>query len=1325
MKSELTLVPVDYNPFKQSDIEKVGFTNESQKEIFLSSIIGGDNANRAYNECFTLQLTGLLNIDVLKKAVHQIFKQHEALRSNFSANGEYVFVNQFKKLDLNLVDISVENIQNQKLILEKLYGENVDFIFDLLNGPLVKIDIYKTAADIHQFIITVHHIIADGWSVGIILQHLSKIYSANIKGEEFEFSNIPQMTAYAEEEKEYKKSANYEKTLDFWTQQFSNFSPFGIPTDFPPPSYRNYESNRVDLALDQKLTTSLKNISKQEKASFINVLLISFEVLLYEVTAEKEIIVGLPSAGQSATGNYDLVGHCVNLLPLKATINPDLTFVDYLKKRKSELLEALENQYITFGSLLKSLNLVRDPSRVALVPVVFNVDLGLDDTVNFSGLDYEFKSNPRHYETFELFVNLSGHADNIVIEWTYNTNLYKEETIQRFHQQYEAILNRISAQPSVLIKDLIAPIVTEHIAITPVHPQVNYPLKETIPSLFFSAVEKYKNKTALTFEGKQWSYQQLNEQSNQLAHTLMASGIKKGEKIGVAVKKDAKVLITFLAILKCGAVFLPIDPEYPLGRIQFILEDVDAKLLITTKEHIEKFNQSTLCVLLEELIDTSKEQPVKNPSLEINGEDLAYILHTSGSTGNPKGVEIRHKSLINVFYWVIENLKVVPEDKIIAITSVSFDIAYIELLMPLLAGAEIILTPSEVMKDGRLILDILQNEKISIMQATPSTWQMLIDAGWDKKLPIRVISGGEALSRSLASEIGNLCLSFWNLYGPTETSIYSSGKKINNDTEIITIGRPIANTLIYILNERLQAVNEGTIGEIFIEGAGLAKGYYNNEKLTADKFIANPFKSETLIYKTGDLGRLLNGEIQLIGRSDEQIKIRGLRIEPQEIEHHLKQQENIAKAVVDKVKDFLVAFVILKKEEKGKVKKWSAALKEILPAYMVPQKFIIVNAFPLTPNGKVDKIALQQLAIKQLLVNSQHYLAPKTPAQKLLATIWKELLQLEKVSILDNFFELGGHSLIAVSLMVMIENETGKRLPIASLFENSTIQSLAKLLEDNEHVSWNSLVPIKPTGNKTPLYIIHGSGLNVFMFHSIINLIDPERPVYGIQAIGLDGTDVDLNSIEEIASIYISDIEAQNPNGPYAILGYSLGGMIAVEMLKQLTAAGKQVEFFGMIDTYVDNVVQFDGRGTQLIKKIFRQFPKALFIIKSFFKHPIDVIRYQFFIIKSKILSLFGKDEKMISEEQTFQEQIYKKYEDAYNIYKLEPIDQPIFLFKVKKRLYYLDDPKFLGWKPFAKNGLNIYDLPGDHKTFILDPFNKRFVKILQKALKDAENSIN
>lgn len=1340
MQQGIELTPVAFNPFEGPEIELIVRPTEPQNEIWASCVIGGTEANCAYNECFSLSLNGQLDLDAISRAIQGVADMHQSLRMAFSPDGTSICV--FKKLTIPVIfqDLAAKSCDEQKTEIDQYRKKCVITPFDLVNGPLCNTALFKLNENEHVLVFTVHHIICDGWSVGIILQDLSRLYNTYLAGGTPDVAGAPLFSEYAQHEIEFSRDKTYQENEIYWTEQFKGSDYLlNLPTDFPRPAVRTFKSSRVDFILDANIADSVKKLGRTNGASLVTTLLAAFEVFLHQLTGQEDITVGMPAAGQPATGNYRLVGHCVNLLALRSFPKGEIAFKEYLRQRKTNILDAYDHQLYTFGSLLKKLNVPRDPSRVPLVPVMFNIDMGLDNDVKFDGLNHQIKSYPREYENFELFLNIAGNEDSPVFEWSYNTQLFKAESIKKMMNSFEFLLKELVNEPEILIKNITELNANELIAQLAEwnNTQYPYPANAPIHKLVSVQATNLPDKIALTFGKQKISYKQLDEQANRLASLLIRNGVQKSDKIAFSIDRSPEMLITMIAIAKAGAIYVPLDPSFPLNRINYMLEDSQASMLLVSRNYKGRYQLQATELVIEDLWATLNNYPPQEPEIAVNGDDLAYILYTSGSTGNPKGVQITHKNLVNFLISMQKEPGMSSADKLLAVTTISFDIAGLELFLPLVSGAEIVLADTPTAKDGKALLDIIRREEITVMQATPYTWRILLEAGWDKKTPVKVICGGEALPQELAQKLTDRASSVWNVYGPTETTIWSTVKQLSAADSLITIGRPINNTSVYILDKFQKPLAAGIAGEIFIGGDGVAKGYLNRPELTAEKFINDPFSKQSgaKMYRTGDLGKFLpDGEIVCLGRIDSQVKIRGYRIETGEIEFQLSKQDEVKEAVViarpdNQGIDKLVAFIVPDSEsdqipEDELIQRWKENLNLSLPGYMVPDNFILVPAMPLTPNGKVDRKALAKHGIQTSGKQADLFTAPRTTAEKLLSDIWKECLGLEKISVHDNFFDLGGHSLIAVKVMTRIEKETDTRLPLAALFESPTIEKLAHVLEPGaKTVTWDSLVPIKPHGTKMPLYMVHGAGLNVLLFNALAQNMSPDQPVFGLQAKGLNGVDEPLDNIEDIAAHYINSILEQNPTGPYALAGYSFGGIIAFEMARQLEALGKEVKMLAMFDTYAYRSPHYDPVVTKFYKRS-KFFLKRFFYAATFKTGFKTTIQDKSTNIKRKLKRIYWKLRYGKNQTQAgifgYSNKVDVMNEKAQKYYQLKPYNIAVEIFRAENKTFYMDDFEYLGWKPYALKGVNIHKIPGEHNTIFKSPNDKVFAKILQQCLDDA-----
>ncbi|GAB4025285.1 non-ribosomal peptide synthetase [Spirosoma gilvum] len=1361
--TNINLIAVDFDPFEGPQIASLAPATEPQTEIWATCKLGGDDASRAFNESISLRFHGLLDRAAFEKAWHALVRRHEALHSAFSADGRQICIFDEVAVDLVYQDCSSKSKVDQEQIIADYVKQDARYVFDLLTGPLVKVCLIKLSDTDHHFTLTGHHIVCDGWSLGILLQDLSVLYSAYARHRVPELPEAPAYSQYALEQLAFEQSDEYRQIEEFWLNQYSDTVPvLDLPTDFARPSLRTYSIDRRDHLLNDALAGAVKKMGTQAGASFVTTLMAAFEVFLHRVTGQDDLVVGLPTSGQSATGYLGLVGHCVNLLPLRSFPRPELSFLDFLKQRKEAVLDAYEHQRLTFGGLLKKLPIARDPSRVPLVPVIFNVDMGLDNGVDFYGLDYQFISNPRDFGAVDLFLNISDAAtgkSSLVFEWSYNTQLFKEATIDRMMAEFERLLKTIVDNPSIQIEDILLADEGDQIRKLAAwnNTVADYPRTASLHQLLEQTAREFSDKTALIFtkqaELQSVTYRELHERANQIAHAIRkqglgATGNGSTPVVGVLLDRSPHLVITLLAVLKAGAAYVPIDPEYPHDRIAFMLADSSATMLITSKKYhsagqttypsAENQGSRTKVVLLENLLAERDQYPKEAPAIDVTGKDLAYILYTSGSTGKPKGVLIEHHNLVNLLYSMIAWPGITKADNLLAVTTVSFDIAGLELYLPILVGATLVLADSETAKDGRALLEAVTTFDVSIIQATPITYKMMLAAGWEEPLSLKILCCGEPMSKDLAQKVTARCGSLWNMYGPTETTIYSTGKQILASDEIITIGRPIQNTQVYILDEHLNLLPEGSVGELYIAGDGVARGYLNRPELTQEKFVPNPFNKsgKGTMYRTGDLGKFMaSGEIHCMGRIDQQVKVRGYRIELGEIEHALVTQPGIREAVVVAREDRpgdqrLIAYLVtnppLNEEAfRSHILVWRSQLQESLPSYMVPTDFVSLDQLPITPNGKIDKNALPK-PVSMLAVEHRKYTAPSTETEKVIAAIWQEALMLDQIDIDTDFFELGGHSMIAVQVMTQLEKETGKRLPLSILLTYPTVRKLGQLLQTNDQpTTWKSLVPIRPEGNKVPLYIIHGIGLNLLNFSSLISYLDPEQPIYGLQAKGLDGKDEPLDNMDDIAAFYLSEVLEQNPDGPYAIAGYSFGGYVALEMARQLKAMGKEVKMLAMFDTNAQESDMNRSFGDWLVRKVLRQFPKFIWFTRSLIQNPVQTLKYQQGYVEGKIdylLKAMGKRQEPEPEVVGMEHlnKIIEKHEYAFANYTMKPYDGIVDLFKAQIRLYFVDDSKYLGWKKYARKGVRVHSVPGDHQLMLLPPNDKAFAEALQKALDNA-----
>jgi amino acid adenylation domain-containing protein len=727
------------------------------------------------------------------------------------------------------------------------------------------------------------------------------------------------------------------------------------------------------------------------------------------------------------------------------TVNPEATFQEHLKSARKQLLDAFDHQSLTFGSLVRSLNLPRDPSRNPLVSVTFNSDQVVEP-FRFRSVVAELLPSPKRFATFDLEFSIIKTASGVAAECIHSTAILEPATVQRWLEHYETLLAGICRNPAQKIATL--PLLTpqqEQDMLAP--PPWSWQVNECVHELFERQVTKTPHAIAVSCEGEQLSYLQLNRRANAIANRLIALGAGPGILVALCVDRGVGMLAGLLGILKSGAAYLPVDLNYPPDRVALMLEDAGVPLLVTqrTLEQGLPKHQATV-VLLDDLNEVADA----NPGRRSNPDDLAYVIYTSGSTGKPKGVEVLHKGVVNLLYAFQELVPFGADEVLLATTTLSFDIAVLELFGPIHAGASVVIATETQAQDPLQLMALLESSGTTIYQATPVRYRMMIDAGWKPKRELILLCGGEKLSRELADQLLARCRTLWNVYGPTETTVWSSAEKIHADGQPITIGRPIANTTFFILDSQMRPVPMGAPGELFIGGDGVARGYLHRPELTGERFVPNPF-GDGRIYKTGDRARYVtDGRVEVLGRNDHQVKIRGFRIELGEIEHALQSLTDVLEAAVvihdDGDDKRIIAYLVPVHGVLLTPAELRGLLLQTLPDYMIPAAFLMIEQLPITPNGKVDRKALPPPDMAAAR-KSRDIVPPGTQTEIRLAALWETLLKVKNVGIHESFFDLGGHSVLAVRLMAQIRTSFGTELPLHNIFRTPTIAGLAALIE--------------------------------------------------------------------------------------------------------------------------------------------------------------------------------------------------------------------------------------------------------------------------------------
>jgi amino acid adenylation domain-containing protein len=1085
MSAKLKFIPVDFDPFINGEVLLAAPITESQLEIWLAAQMS-DRANLASMLSQSLRLTGVLNIDLLHTAFKQLVNRHESLRTTFSLDGKNILIAKQIEFNFPTIDLSNSNNLEQEREIERYQKQAISEPFDLKSGSLFRVEILKIDRQEHIIILTVHHIICDGWSLGIIISDLAKIYTALKKGIAPKLESPEYFSEYAF--LEHKKNSSLAGTaIDrYWINKFAKIPPIlELPLDYPRPPLKTFMTACERYSLESNLVDRIKQLGITTGSSLMTTLLTAFEIFLFKLTGQRELIVGVPISGQVATGKYNLVGHCVNFLPLRSTVDPECKFGEYLKSRTSEILDDYEHQDFTFGSLLKKLAIPREASRTPLISAVFNVDLEpkLDRSI-FDELELDILTSHSYSGPFEFLFNVTIATDGCLnLDCQYNTSLFNSGTIRRRLAEFENLLVNIDRNPNspIYSLSLLSAKVRNQLLLAWNDTEREYS-PQCIHQLFEAQVERTPDAIALIFEHQELTYQQLDFRANQLANYLQTLGVKPDVLVGICVERSLEMVVGLLGILKAGGAYVPLDPHYPVERIEYMLENGQIELLLTQQSLIKSLPihaQRMVC------LDTDWERieavAASHSRVAIVTPDrIAYVIYTSGSTGKPKGVAINHRGVVNFLTSMQQQPGIAPTDTLLSVTTLSFDIAVLEIFLPISFGARMVLVSRDTSMDGRKLAAAIEQLGITMMQATPATWKLLLNDGWKGHPQLKILSGGESISSDLAAELLARSASVWNLYGPTEATIWSTIYRITGQEHSIPIGKPIANTQVYILDAQMQPCPIGVPGELYIGGDGLAKGYLNQPDLTQAKFIPNPFglDKSARLYKTGDLARYLSdGNIEFLGRIDNQVKIRGFRIELGEIESILSSHPQVKQAVAIAIDDsargdkYLAAYVVEQDFTNLTNRDLREFLQAKLPDYLIPSTFVMLDTLPLTPNGKVDRRALP--APNGGRDGDREYVAPQTEDEQIIANIFANILGIENVGIHDNFFELGGHSLLATQLISRLRQIFEVEISLRTVFESSSVaqlkQTIDRLRIEVQELSIPKIERISPDIDEIPL----------------------------------------------------------------------------------------------------------------------------------------------------------------------------------------------------------------------------------------------------------------
>ena len=1317
-----------------------------------------------YNMCEAMRMRGVLDVPALEKSLNAIIRRHEAVRTNFAAiDGSPVqVIAPERTLSLVVHDISTLADQARDERLEEMMDEEVHRPFDLKNDLLLRVLLIRVSADEHVFMFTMHHIISDGWSQGVFAQELVAYYEAAIQNRPDPFPELPlQYGDFVMWEKDRLQGNVMTRQLSYWKKKLHGRLPvLELPTDHPRGASTAAPLGTTTHVLPPVLAQKLRDLSQKEGSTLFMTLLAGFQTLLHRYTGEEDIVVGSVVRGRSQVALEKLIGFFVNTLVFRENLSGDPSFRQLLSRTQETSLEALAHQDLPFTKLVEELHPDRSPTGHALFNVMFVLQNLPTHPEGMPGLKLEPMEVESGGAKFDLLLFMIETPAGLNAVMEYNADLFESATISRMLNHLQMILEGIVANPDSKLSELSLLTADERrqLLVEWNRTGTRYPRDQTIGGLFAEQAALTPKAVAVVCGSKQLTYRELDERTTRLAGRLVKNGVGPDVLVAVCLERSIELIVALVAIIKAGGAYVSLDPTYPLERLGFMLKETHSPVLLTSS-NLEQTVDSMLAtarsagwvrqpaVIQLDVMSTDRfdvQVPVEQSQL--TAENLAYVSYTSGSTGMPKGVCVTHRGVVRLVKET-NFARFDSNDVFLQLASVAFDASTLEIWGPLLNGGRLVVCPP-----GHLTLtslgECIQSNGVTVLWLTAGLFHQMVEEHLPYLRNVRVLlAGGDVLSVPMVAKTrGELPLTqIINGYGPTENTTFTCCHLVENldpESRSVPIGRPLANTQVYVLDVRGQPVPVGVPGELFTGGDGLARGYLNHPELTQDKFVTQTFDDTRVrLYKTGDRVRWLpDGTIEFMGRMDRQVKIRGYRVEPAETEAALQPHPSIKNCAVIVGNDpaggkRLVACVVVKPDgAKPTPMEWSDYLRTKLPDYMVPSAYVVLPELPLSPNGKVDYTALLRSAGEQPEA-VEIRTPPRNDVEKKLAELWQEVLGLKEVGIHDRFFELGGHSLLAVRLLARIEKTFEKKLPVSAVFQHPTVAQLGVLLNDDQVAEpevATSVVEIQPNGERQPVYFVHGVGGGMFWGYSNLSRhLGPDQPIHAFKSRGLDGLP-EFETIEEMATNYIADLKAHQPKGPYVLGGYCFGGNVAYEMARQLREKGDEVALVVLLGSTPPNSVYETTR--------FRWSPIWMWRFGRNFAHWLnafatrwdpkerrDFFRWKLRLVQKKLRSLVGgsgngkkplevEDVMDLSVVDGGQRNLWDQHMRTLLSHHPKRYDGKIVLIRSPDHLFFSSFEKHCGWGELADN-VDIRIVPGDHSRILEEPFVAAAADELRKVL--------
>ncbi len=1280
-----------------------------------------------YNTAIQQRLVGELHADSIIASIHEIARRHESCRTTFVTIDGSIFqaIHDVLHPDVRFEDLSASPDPAGQA--DRVAREMAAAPFDLERGPLLRARLLAIGPNDHLLVVVMDHIVVDGLSLGILWREIEAMYPAFRAGKP---SPLPapkkQFAETVDAQHLWLENPAYARALDYWTARLTGAKPCDLATDKPRPPIKSYRGNMIRSRIPRELVDRVRAVAAADGVSLFAALLATLKVLLARYSGQSDIPVLVPFGCRQRFGAEAVMGYFANVLVMRVPVPPEITFRALMKQVGGEVMGALLRQDVPFEQVIEKVAPERSLSHDLLASVGLSFLPARGSKLDLPGVESTYEEVPNGGAKFDLQFFVAEAAGDLTCSLEYNSDIFEPATIQRLLGRYHLLLEGVVADPARPISEL--PLLTDHerhqMLVEWNRTELDYP-REPLAALVEAQVARAPLATAVVFGEQTLSYRELDERANQLAYELVKHGAGPDELVGIFVERSLDMMVALLAVAKSGAGYLPMDPHLPTARLQHMIEDSSLRVVVTQqalRSHLP--TSPTGVVALDD--EGWQANPRSRLGIAVKPEHVAYVIYTSGSTGKPKGVQVSYGALINLLTSIRDWLKFTAEDRLLAVTTISFDIAGADIWMPWLVGATTVLASREAAADGAQLRALLDRHDITFLQATPVTWWLLLSAKWEGKRDLQIVCTGEAMPRELAARLVPIVRRVWNLYGPTETTIWSTGYLVEDGNAPILIGRPVGNTQCYILDERRQLVPMGGIGELYIAGDGVARGYLNRPDLTEARFVPDPFgRDGARMYRTGDLVRYLpDGNLECLGRIDHQVKIRGFRIELGEIEATLEKHAAIREVVVVAFEESpgdhkLIAYVTVHAavaDPAALFDELRSYLRTTLPDYMVPARYLILDKLPLTASNKVDRKALPPPG-KATIVATRVTDGPRDDIESKLVAIFRNVLKLRSVGITDSFFDLGGHSLLAMRLVAEIEHVFGRSLPLVSLFQARSVEQIAALFrsEPTEPPPF-VLAPIQPNGTKRPLFLLSRPNVNALGYIALARYLDPERPVYGLQYQYAEERELGRPYSEEEyfawARQYVETIRLIQPEGPYLIGGMCEGALIAFTMTRVLEAAGQQVAMLATLDAWpLENTVNPFKRRLWIYHQQLRAAAELPFA---------DQVR----ALGQRIVRRLSRAKRELTPQPASTPKV--------NVWNARLFPGPDFVppkvaakisvFRLKKQPYFRIRDEQCGWSTRTTGGVEVHYVPGDeHHNVLREPEVAETGRIIDAAVRRAD----